>query len=151
MAKTTTCPITQTIQNAFATLVNADGAVGTTLTTSPSNSKLLFTAGAEGSVVKSLTVSSDDSAARVLVFYISPDSGTTKYCIGTINIPLNSGATGAIANIDVLGSAVLLGLVLDQSGKPVLPLAATYRIYIGTQVAVTAAKTIVVTAVAEDY
>lgn len=151
MAKTTTLPITQTIQNAFQAIVNGDGAVGTTLTTAPSNAKLLLTAGAEGSVIKSLIVSSDDSSARVLAFYISPDGGTTKYCIGTVNIPVNSGATGAIVNVDILGSAVLIGMALDQSGKPVLPLAATYRLYVGTQVAVTAAKTIVVTAVAEDY
>lgn len=151
MAKTYRVPVTQTLQSIVQSFVNADGAVGTTLTTAPSNTKLLFTAGTEGAVVKSLMVASDDSSARVFVLYISPDSGTTFYCIGTVNIPVNSGATGAIANIDLFGSSVLLGLQFDQSGKAVLPLEASHRLYGGVQVAVTAAKTIVVTGVAEDY
>lgn len=151
MSMTNTLPITQLIQNIFAALVNATGAVGTTLGTAPANTVLLMTAGLNGSVLKSLMVASDDSAARVLCIFISPDGGTTKYCIGTVNIPLNSGATGAIANIDVLASAVLLGFPVDQGGRSVLPLAAGYKVYVGVQVAVTAAKTIVVTGISEDF
>ena len=151
MAKTTTCPITQSIQNAFQSIVNADGAVGTTLTTAPSNAKLLFTAGAEGSVIKSLTANSDDTSSRVLVIYISPDAGTTKYPIGSVSITTLAGQTGALSQIDILASSVFLGLPLDQSGRPVLPLAATYRVYVGVQVAVTAAKFLNVHAMGEDY
>jgi hypothetical protein len=150
MAKTTTLPVAQTIQNGKVSLVNATGAVGTTLTTTPSNAVLLFTAGAEGAVVKSITVTSDDTAARVLVFYISSD-GTTYYPLFTVNVPLNSGATGAIVNIDILGSAVVVGLPIDQSGKPVLMLKASERVYVGTQVAVTAAKFINIVLQAEDF
>ncbi len=150
MAKTTTLPITQTIQNGKVSLVNATGAVGTTLTTAPSNAQLLFTAGAEGAVVKSIMVTSDDTSARVLVFYISSD-GTTYYPLCTVNVPLNSGATGAIVNIDILGSAVVVGLPVDQAGRPIILLKATERIYVGTQVAVTAAKFINIVLQAEDY
>ena len=42
--------------------------------------------------------------------------------------------------IDILGSLMIPGLALDQAGKPVLELAATNRIYVGVQTAVTAAK-----------
>lgn len=144
-------PCTQAIQADFTSLVNATGAVGTTLTTAPSNSVLLATMGANGGVVKQLTVTSDDTSARVLVIYVSSDSGTTKYPIATVNVPLNSGATGAIVNIDVLGSAVVVGLPLDQMGKPVLELAPSNRIYVGVQVAVTAAKFLNVTCVSEQF
>lgn len=144
-------PCTQAIQNDFASLANATGAVGTTLTTSPSNSVLLSTAGANGSLVKSLMVCSDDSAARVLVIYVSPDSGTTKYPIGTANIPLNSGATGAIGNIDLLNSTVLLGFPVDQAGRNIIQLAPSNRIYVGVQVAVTAAKFINIMASLENF
>lgn len=150
--KVATLPIAQNVNGPVSVnFVNADGAAGTGLTTSPSNTKLLYTAGANDSVLKSLIVSSDDSAARVLNVYVSPDSGTTKNWIGSVSIPITAGQTGAIANVDVLGSAVLVGMCYDQSGKAVLPLAGTYRVYVGVQVAVTAAKTVVVTAIGEDY
>lgn len=151
MAKTTTCPITQSIKNDFVQFANADGACGTGFTTSPSNTKLLSTAGADDSVIKSLIVSSDDTSARLAVFYISPDGGTTKYWIGSVSIPATAGQTGTLANVDILGSAYLLGMCLDQSGKPVLPLQATYRLYVGLQVAVTSGKFVNFATVREDY
>lgn len=151
MAVTNTLPVTQSFSDIVQTIVNADGAVGTTLTNAPTNTKVLFTAGANGSIVKSLMVCSDDSAARVLVFYISIDAGTTKTPIGTVNIPINSGATGAIANIDIFNSTVLLGFPLDQGGRSVLPMQASAILYVGTQVAVTAAKFINVTGAAENF
>lgn len=151
MAVTNTLPVTQAIQNDFASLVNATGAVGTTLTTAPSNSVLLSTAGANGGVVKSLTVCSDDTAARVLVIYVSPDAGTTKNPIGTVNIPITAGATGAIANVDLLNSSVLLGFPVDQSGRNVIELAPNNRIYVGVQVAVTTAKFLNVSCMSEQF
>lgn len=151
MAKTTTAPITQSIKNAYLTFVNADGNVGTTLTNSPSNTKKLLTAGAEGSILKVLKVTSDDSSARVLNFYLSLDGGTTKTHIGSVNIPINSGANGTTADIDILASTVFLGMAIDQSGKPVLPLAPSAEIYVGPQASVTSARFINVLAVAEDF
>lgn len=151
MAKTTTCPITQSIQNAAIQIANATGASGTGFTTSPSNTTLLLTAGSEGSVLKSLIVSSDDTSARLVTFYVSTDSGTTKYWVCSVSIPATAGQTGAIANVDILGSSLVLGLPLDQSGKPVYPMAAAARMYVGVQVAVTAGKFVNVMAVAEDY
>lgn len=148
---TNTLPVTQAIQNDFASLVNATGAVGVTLTTNPSNSVLLSTAGANGAIVKALMVCSDDSAAKVLVIYLSTDAGTTKNPIGTVNIPLSSGATGAIANIDILNSAVLLGFSVDQAGRSVIELAPAARIYVGVQGAVTAAKFVNICCISEQF
>ncbi len=153
MAKTTTLPLTQTLQNPLGTLVNADSFTATNPGTSPTNTKLFFTAGAEGSILKSLTFATDATAAAQTVgIWLSTDGGTTKYLLGVINVPLNSGYTGAIANVDALNSSVLIGLTLDQSGRPVLPLVANARIYIGCLLtAVAASKTIYVTGVAEDF
>lgn len=151
MTVSNTLPVTQAIKNNFKTFVNADGAVGTTLTTSPSNTKLLLTAGANGSTLKGLIVSSDDSSAKVLVLYLSDDGGTTKYCIGTINVPINSGATGAIVNVDCLSNPYLIGLCIDQGGKNVIPLAPNVQLFIGVQAAVTAAKFVIISAFAEDF
>lgn len=151
MAKTTTCPIAQTIQNPAVQIANGDGAVGTGFTTNPSNTKLFFTAGAEGSVLKSLMVSSDDTATKLLVLYLSTDGGTTKYWLGCILVAITAGQTGAIANLDFLGSSLFTGLPLDQSGKPVLELTANAKLYVGVQVAVTSGKFINVVGQAEDY
>lgn len=151
MAKTTTAPVTQTLQTPITTFQNADGAVGTTLTNSPSNSKLHFTASSEGSVLKSMIVTSDDTSARVLVIYISTDGGTTKTPLCAVNIPTLSGQSGTIAAIDILGSTLLPGMVIDQSGKPVLPLTANARIYLGVQVAITSAKFLNIVSQAEDF
>lgn len=152
MAKVNTLPVAQNINGPISVqFANADGAAGTGLTTAPSNTKLLYTAGANDSVLKSIIVSSDDSSARVLNLYVSPDAGTTKYWLSAFSIPITSGNTGAIASVDILGSTLIPGLCYDQSGKAVLPLQATYRIYVGLQVAVTSGKFINVTAIGEDY
>jgi hypothetical protein len=151
--KVNTLPIAQNINGpATVQFANADGAAGTGLTTSPSNTKLLYTAGANDSVLKSIIVNTDEATTvRIVNIYVSPDSGTTKNWIGSVSIPLQSGNTGVISTVDVLGATVLPGMCYDQSGKAVLPLAGTYRIYVGLQVAVTSGKFVNVTAVGEDY
>lgn len=147
---TNTLPVTQTIINAFQSFVLVDGNVGTTLTNTPSNAKLVTTAGANGSIVKSFTVNMDDTV-RVLVIYISPDAGTTKWPIGTASIATNSGATGAIVNVDLLNSTVLTGFPVDQAGRNIIELAATYRIYAGVQTTLTTAKFMNLIVMQEDF
>jgi len=153
MAKTTTLPITQTIQNPVVAIVNATSFIAANGGTSPTNTVLFMTAGAEGSEVKAILIASDDSAAKQISFYLSTDSGTTKYLINTINVPIGSGLTsGTTANIDVLGSTAMVGLPLDQSGKPVMILVAAARIYVGVITAVvTSGRTIHITGQVEDY
>lgn len=153
MAKTTTCPITQSIQSPNpAQILNGTGNNGTSIaTTNPSNTLLVFTAGAEGSKITSLIVSSDDTSARVLSFWISNDGGTTKYHLFSVSIPATSGQTGTLAVVDILGSAYVLGMPLDQSGKPVMPLAASARLYVGSQTTVTSGKAINVQPFGEDF
>lgn len=153
MTKTTTLPITQTIQNPVVSIVNSTSFIEANGGTSPTNTVLLLTAGAEGSVVKSIVVSSDDSAVKQVSFYLSIDSGTTKYLLGTVSVAAGSGLTsGTKANVDVLGNYYLLGLPVDQSNKPVIELKAGSQIYVGViTAAVTIGRTIHIISQMEDY
>lgn len=139
MAKLEAFNQTQNIKFAAVTILPADA----------SALKTVFTAGANDSIVKSLIVVSDDTAARVLDLYIN--NGTTDFRIGAVNIPLASGNAGAVANVDLLSGAWITGLPFDGSGKRVLPLPANYVLKVSSQSTVTAAKTITVACMAEDY
>lgn len=153
MAKSTTLPLTQNHRNVAATLVNSDSFTAINPGTSPTNTKLLLTAGPDGSILKHLTACTDaTAAAQTFGLWISSDSGTTKHLICVINVPLNSGYTGAISNIDCLNNNFFIGLSYDQSGRPIIPLAANTQLYIGCLVtAVASNKTIWVTGVVEDF
>jgi hypothetical protein len=152
MPKTNTNPFTQTIRNPAATLVNADSFIAANGGTSPTNIKELLTAGSEGSIVKSLIISSDDSSARTVSFYMSTDGGTTDYLLFSVPVAASSGVNGTTINIDVLNNAFVQGLQIDQSGRPVIPLAANAKIYVGViTAAVTSGRTLYVVASLEDF
>lgn len=151
--KVTTCPVAQNVNGPSSILIqNSTGAiVGTVVTTTPTNTQLLYTCGANDGQLKQLTVVSDDTSARILNFYGSPDSGTTKNWLFSVNIPTLSGTNGVAAMVDCMASAVVAGLCTDQGGKQVMPLVGAYRIYVGSQTQVTTAKGIMVTAIGEDF
>ena len=152
MAKTTTNPFTQTVKNPVVSLQNADGFIAASGLLSPTNTKLFITAGAEGSILKSLIIASDDIAIKTVSIYISTDLGTNKYLLGTVSVPINSGSTGAIANVDVLNNTFLTGLSIDQTGRQVLPLAIGATLYVGVITsAVTSGRVLHITGVAEDF
>jgi len=151
MAKTNTIPFPQNVQNPAVTIVNATSFTAANGGTAPTNTVLFSTAGANDSVLKSIQISSDDSIARTVQFWLSTDAGTTKYLIGTVPVAAFSGSASLI-NIDVLGNAILTGFAFDETGKPVLPLAANARIYVCIiTAAVTATKTLYITGVQEDF
>jgi len=139
MPKSTALNFTQNIKLAATTIVNADS----------TNKKTVFTAGANDAVVKSLHAISDDSAAKVVNIYVN--DGSTDIYIGAVNVPITSGTTGAIAAVDLLNGTLFPNLPYDANGKRVLPLPGGYIVKVSVQVAVTAAKTITVTCMAEDY
>lgn len=153
MAKTTTNPFTQTIKNpglillpsTVAQVIDAVGVVTNTL--------LFCTAGAEGSVLKSMIIASNDTAAKYVSVWIQPGGTGSLFLLGQVAVPLTSGfsATGVLINIDVLNNAYLTGLALDQTGRQVLPLEAGTIIRVGMVAAPTAAKCLYVTGVLEDF
>ena len=149
--KTYTNPYTQTIKNPSAVLLNSDGTVGVAdYGTNPLNTKLFATAGAEGGIIKALTVSSSDTAAKTLQFFISTNNGITKTLLFTIAIPASAGFT-TIAMVDALTVGTVVGLPVDQSGRPVLPLEANAQIYVGATAVVTLGRTIYVDGFQEDF
>lgn len=152
MAKTTTNPFTQTIRNPLVNLATSDGTIISGLSsTSILNTKLFLSAGSEGSIVKAISITSDDTAARNVAFYLNTDGGTSRYLIGVINVPITSGYTGTSINVDVLNHPYLTGLTIDQTGRQVLPLAAGASISVGVTTAITALKGIHIISVVEDY
>lgn len=153
MAKTTTNPFTQTIKNPTLIILPSVSAQSIDSVGVVTNHVLFFTAGAEGSILKSLTISGNDTAAKSVSIWIQPGGTGDITLIGTVNIPITAGlgATGTIANVDVLANTYLAGLTADQSGRPVLPLEAGTKIYCGLVAALTASKVLYVNGVAEDF
>ena len=151
--KTNTCPIPQNVNNGSAIIQNSTGACGTACGTgtAPSNVLTCFTAGSNDSILDQLTVCTDEaSTIRVLSFWLYDGSSVYTF-IGAISIPLTSGITGAIPVVDVLGSAIFLGLCYDAGGRPIMKVKAGYSIVVGSQVAVTSGKTLHVKASGADY
>jgi hypothetical protein len=139
MAKSQALNVTQNIKTPGVSFVNADGVAN----------KTLVTAGANDSVVKSIMVTSSDTA--VVNLKVSVGDGITDRVIGAVAVAIASGTNGAAASVDLLNAASLPGLPLDQNGKRVLPLQAGYLVKVAPLVAVTAAKNVDVIAVVEDY
>lgn len=123
----------------MATIVAADA----------SGLKTVYTAGSNDSVIKSLQVASDDTTARVLNVYIN--NGSTDYLLGAVSVAIASGTNGTTAAVDLLGGTLMPALPYDANGKRVLPLPAGYVLKVSSQTTVTAAKTVTITAMAEDY
>lgn len=117
-----------------ATFVNADG----------TNLKTLFTAGAEGSLLTAIAITSDDTAARDLNLYVTISG--TDYRVGQVNIPIGAGTTTTSA-VNALAVGKLPWLNAD--GSFFLPAGQVLKGAMA--VAVTAAKTVTVLAVGGDY
>jgi len=139
MTKQTSLFMTKGIKNACKTLLPADTTVLATL----------YTASADDAVVKSLTVRSNDTAGMNVVVAIN--NGSADFILGVVNVPINSGSTGAIPSVDLIATALLPGLPVDQNGKRILPLAGGYILKVGVLVTITAAKQVDVIAVVEEY
>lgn len=139
MPKSTNLNFTQNIKAPCLTLTSANTTVAATL----------YTASANDAVVKSLMVSTNDTTAVNLVVVIN--NGTSDFVLGTVNVPINSGYTGAIASVDVLGSSLLPGLPRDLNNRSILPLPAGHILKVGCLVTMTAARVTNVVASVEEY
>lgn len=139
MAKGTDLFITKKIQTPCYTLLPANTTVLATL----------YTASADDAVVKSIMVRSNDSAAQNIVVAIN--NGASDFILGVVNVPINSGSTGAIASVDLLSGTLLPGLPYDQNGKRILPLCGGYLLKVGVLVTITTAKQADIIAIVEEY
>lgn len=139
MAKQTSLYVTDTIKTPGVSFANADG----------TTAKTLYTAAADDAIVKSIMVTSNDTSTVNVKVIIN--DGSTDRIIGTVAVATLSGTSGSAAAVDLLSSSLLPGLPLDQNGKRVLPLQGTHVLKVAPLVAVTAAKTVDVVAVVEEY
>lgn len=139
MAKQTSLFLTQTLKNPAASLANADG----------TTAKTLYTVATNDAVMKSLCITSTDSAARNVQVVLN--DGSTSRVLGTVPVPALSGTDGTQPAVDAFSSSWLPGLPIDQNGKRYLPLASGQVVKVGAVVAVTAAKTIDCIAAVEEY
>ena len=136
----------------FASIVTATGFTAANPGTAPTNTVLVASSeGVDESIIRSLTVASDDSSSRTIQWWFSPDEGTTKYLLGITLIAALSGSA-TLVNVDVLHASTMAGLELDENLQPIirLPYNATTvkksQLYAAViTAAVTASKTLWIT------
>jgi len=139
MAKSTNLNFTQEIE-----------VVGKRLTSTDTTSYVtLYTSATNDSVVKSITVTTTDTAAVNLK--VAVNDGTTDFLLGTVRVALASGTDGAVASVDILGSSLLPGLPRDLNNRTILPLKNGFILKVGCLATMTAAKQTDVLAVVEEY
>ena len=137
MAKSQQLNFTQNLRFAANTIVAGD----------TTTAKLLYTGNTDGSVVKAIVVTSNDTNARNIQLYAN--NGGTYYLLGTANVVATSGSLGSVASIDLLSSTFNPATPYDANGKRVLPLPASVSIYANSTA--TVANTIFISVFAEDY
>jgi len=139
MAKSTNLNFTQEIE-----------VVGKRLTSTDTTSYVtLYTSATNDSVVKSITVTTTDTAAVNLK--VAVNDGTTDFLLGTVRVALASGTDGAVASVDILGSSLLPGLPRDLNNRTILPLKNGFILKVGCLSTMTAAKQTDILAVVEEY
>lgn len=130
MAGTATPIFPQLVTNGFQQILPADT---TTL-------KTLYTAGANGSKIEHISITSTDTANKDLQFYIT--SGGVDYLIATLQIPANSGNTNAIVPVDALTSTMFTFTSTDNNGNRYIYLASGSVLKVKATASVTAARVI---------
>lgn len=138
MAKIYTAPFAQTVNNSNCVLTTLTGGI---TNDTPTNAGLVFTAGAEGSLVTSITaIPRATVTATVLYLFISSDAGTTMRLIDSILIPAQTLSTTA---------AVTLSSFTNYTEDYPLRLKANERLYVA--ISVSLASGVVVEARGMDY
>ena len=132
--------------------------IGLELTTStPINtSQVVITAGANGTKIDHLCITSTDTTARDLKFYIS--NGTTDFLIGTVPVIVNAGSTNAInpvyPTVNVMNGSTYFPYLMwpvDVSGNRAFYLQAGWSLKVQLPAAITSAKVIHITGFAGDF
>jgi len=102
--------------------------------------KTLYTAGASGSRVENIIISSTDTSLRDLVFYVNVSG--TDYQLCTVSCPINSGNTNAIFPLNLFQNVAFQGLNFDPNGNRYLYLASGAVLKVKSATSVTATKVI---------
>lgn len=123
--------------------------VGTILPADAQGYKTVFTAGANGSKIESLIISSNDTAAHDVTINITRSA--VNYQLGQISIPITAGYLNTAGSIDVLRSSIIPGLAYDSNGNKYLYLKSGDTLTINAPVTVTTAKQITAVASGGDF
>lgn len=124
-----------TIKTQAVTILPAD-------TTTP---KDLITAGANGSKITGINITSDDTAIMVVQLWYH--NLTTAYLIGSVSVPTLAGTDGTVPSVSLLNSTAIPSLGEDLS----LMLEGLDKIQVSVVATVTTAKTVTVVASYGDY
>lgn len=138
MAVTTTPALPQAINFGIGQITNGDT---TTL-------KTIWTAGANGSLLQSMGLSSTDTSDRTINFYITRSG--TDYLVCTITATANAGNSTTIAAIDVMRHAMLPWFQYDMAGNRQLRLKSGDVLKFASTATITSAKLITCFADGED-
>lgn len=111
----------------------------------------IYTAGANGSRVYSLILSTTDTTTGGNNVFLYILNGSTVLPIGQINVPISSGNIASTPAVDALNSANCPGLPFDGTGKPYIELTASAVLKFSVIAAVGSGKTLFATAIGADY
>jgi hypothetical protein len=123
--------------------------VGQILNADGTTTKTIFTAGANGSKVESLTISSTDTVDQDISLYVS--RGGTDYLLALMKIPATSGSVNNVPAISGLINTQLPGLSQDANGNVILYLQNGDKLSFAAATTITSGKAITAVAVGGDY
>lgn len=139
MAKSATLNVTQRTTHAAGNILPAD----------TTTKKTIYTASADDAVIKTLNITSTDTAAMNVQLYVN--DGTADRLLGTIPVPALSGTNGTVISVDMLDGSKIPGLAYDMNGKRILALKAGAIVKVAVLVTVTAAKQIDIYGTVEEF
>ena len=114
---------------------------------SANTKKTICTAGASGSKVVAVLVSSTDSSARVFQLFLNRSS--TDYLLGSLSIAVTAGSDGATSTANLL--SLIPGVPRDNDGQPYLYLESGDLLKANNVTQVTSAKEIDVTVIFGNF
>lgn len=129
----------QTLRNGVVQIVPADA----------STLKTVFTPGASGSKLDHVLITSTDTSARDIQFYLTISA--VDYLLGTISIPANSGFTNSVSIVSLLDHTRMTGMLTDVNGNKFVILAAGSVLKAKMLTTITAAKVVNVITQGGDF
>ena len=120
-------------------IVNADA----------SNQKTLVSAGANGSKIVSVMLSTDDTSSRIIQLSIKRSS--TNYILGSVTVATLAGTDGVTPAQPAFDLSLLRGLPVDNDGNPFIFLESGDELDIKSTTTVTSGKTVHAVAVYGDF
>jgi hypothetical protein len=126
---------------------DSNGTLGTT-----TGAAIVYTAGANGSIIDSIQISTDDAAIapNIWLFIVGSD-GTTVKPLTTVPVVVNSGLTSTVYAVDGLSTTYMTGALIDSNGKRHIRLGANETLRASRLASQTAAKSIWITAMGADF